>query len=179
MKKICITIAALFLMAAIGSAQNDIENWKIYRSDEYRFQFKYPSSWVVKHWKGSGEFFVCDEKLAASCGPLPEGVIASFTITVMENKDGLSLEQYVMSPAHGAKVVKITSLGGEKALITVPSNSGTGQYPGEYLWVVKNEFVFMMNAGFETKNNFYEKFGEILSTFKFYEPPRVDGGGCC
>lgn len=153
--------------SATIAQQASTTDWKTYRSDEYKFEFMYPPAWTVKHWKGDRIFFVCNEKLATSCGPLPEGVIASFTITVMDNKEGLGLEQYVGSPVNDAKVVEITTLGGEKALITVPRKLTAGTYPGEYLWVAKNELVFKLLAGFESKEDIYGKFCEILSTFKF------------
>lgn len=114
--------------SVIPSTSQSTTDWKTYRSDEYRFEFKYPPTWVVNHGKEGRFLLVCDEKLATRCGLLPEGVIASFTITVMDNREGSSLEQYVLSPAHGPKVVKITTLGGEKALITIPRNLEAGHY---------------------------------------------------
>jgi hypothetical protein len=88
------------------------------------------------------------------------------------------LEQYVGSWP-GLKVVKITTLGGEKALVAIPSKPVAGEYLGEFLFVAKNKFIFEITAGFETKTDIYREFGEILSTFKFFEPSRVNSDDCC
>lgn len=121
--------------------------------------------WTIKHWKGGGAFYVCDEKRV--CGPFPEGISANFTISVGSN-EGLGLEQYVLSPARGEKIVRYVTLGDERAIVTVSSYTAVGQYLGENLWVTKGQFIYHIGSGYQGKTvSIEESFGTILATFKF------------
>lgn len=158
-------------------------SWKIYRNDEYGFEFKHPYSYTVLRGNDilhDRIFYICSEKFAGSCGPMGDKAIADFTITVgysyEEMKVGSSLEQYIEKfGLSGVNIAKTTTVGGKQAIITVPDNILAGQLSVEYLWVDAGKTVFIISPGFDKlKNNFsFSSFSEekeisqILSTFKF------------
>lgn len=157
---------------------NNVSNtlgWKTFKSDEYMFEFQYPNDWRVE--KFSSQFLVCKKDII--CTIYPDALSATFVINIYDNSEGLNVHQYTSEEARGAEVVGFSNLAGEEAVITVPKNVDWGQYKGEYLWVSKAEFIYNFVAGFEERVDILEEFSDILSTFKFIDPPIFDGGDCC
>lgn len=69
---------------------NETTNWKAYTSTKYGFEFKYPGNWTVKHWEGDKIFYICNPDLAFFCGPLPEGIVADISISIIDGRVSFS-----------------------------------------------------------------------------------------
>lgn len=151
----------------VSEILNATVDWKTYRNEEYRFEFKYP------------KFFTKENgcSIEESENGISIGYRAELSIV---DSGGLVLEEYVNQDA-SAEGIEIefkekTTVGGKDAIKVSYRTIGVGRYGTDtYLLKENKVYIFSFFAGSEcpaTSENDYSELAvldDIISTFRFIE----------
>jgi hypothetical protein len=147
-------------------------NWKLYRNNDYGFEFKYPHEWQIE----------VDEKnrftIKPQTPPCPTNkspFLCEYTESIIfeihDNPRFLSLENYLIDKYQSTGLLNISSISdtilGNRHAATTPLN---GEYEHR-LTISQINNTIMLEISWEKSGGNYrisqETFDEILSTFKF------------
>ncbi len=176
--------------APIPAISSETANWKIYRNEFYRFEFKYPEKYQISDWgptaKGTPQLPISNA-IFVQAPQADGGAVNVFGIIVPDRtfiqKSGEDYIHFITKPGvcgSGSKEIErlteyigINNYSGEKVTEVFRGENKTSYYiyyciahPVNPLIIfTPQEFV----VGEEDEDIYYANFNEIFTTFKFFK----------
>ena len=138
-----------------------------YANKAYGYRLRYPEGWRL--WD-RGELSLCSPRIKFPCGPTPHEVYATVGVRVSE-PEGLSLAEYLRSPARGYNDLRELRVGGVQAFATGPvDNDDSGwlisaRFIDEQVHLLKGGKVYTITS--YTVDSCPNEFEQVLATFEF------------
>ncbi|MEK9158027.1 MAG: PsbP-related protein, partial [Patescibacteria group bacterium] len=136
------------IKTSTSSPENEIGNWKIYRNDQYGFEFQYPSSWTMDDQSKNylGGFYI---ELSP---PNPKPMTGYLTVQIDTRTDLNQIRNLYLDGGYAEKVV---NLGGKKTYAYTRDNT-------TIYYIQLNGKILLVDAHEKTTES-----DQITSTFKF------------
>ena len=137
------------------------DSWKTYVNEQYGYRLRYPGTWKI--WDRES-LYLCSPRIKFQCGPTPHEVYATVEVTVRD-PEGLSLSDYLRSPARGYKELREVRIAGVQALATGPVDGDFGRFIDERVHVMREGKIYSITA--YNIDSCPTDFERILTTFEF------------
>jgi len=139
----------------------DLQNWKTYRNEEYGFSIKYPNNWIVEQstdYAGEVEFVgIGDENFGNLTGDYR--MVIFFPKYV--EQDIISVGSQFESTSARRENIEVNGLDALKVTVTTPSLAG---WKSQRVYITGGQYIYAIAADLDNQTE-----NQILSTFVFIE----------
>lgn len=150
---------------------NETVNWKTYKNEKYRFEIKYPVTWLVNLIDNTVRFQTFPEP-SPGYGGFPGGTNdIQVSLSVKDNSGNLTLEKYFAQQSSGRliKNKQSTVLGNISGIMATYDGEVNAGMPEIYSIIDNSLIEGTVYSGSDVKEKAISTFDQILSTFKFLE----------
>jgi hypothetical protein len=138
------------------------ESWRTYANEEYAYSLRYPEDWKLR--ASGGAVYLCSPRIKFPCGPTPHEVYATVGVGIRD-PEGLSLPEYLRSPARGYRNLRELRVDGVQAFATGPVEDHSGRFIDEQIHLLREGKVYIITA--YAVDTCPQEFERVLTTFKF------------
>jgi hypothetical protein len=142
---------------------DETANWKTYRNDKYRFEFKFPDDWSATDNKAQSPDYEADHGLLKGAD-----FFVGINPTLIQTIEEIIEQTKKYQP--NAEISNLKIKGFDAVMVSIPPAQEMGQYwPSKTIYFEKEENIFSITSeAYGDKRDFYLKIlDQILSTFKF------------
>jgi hypothetical protein len=142
------------------------QSWKTYINEEHGYRLRHPEGWTL--WD-RGTLYLCSPRINFPCGPTPHEVYATVAVEI-RNSEGVSLTDYLRSPARAYKDLRELRVAGVQAFATGPVDDHSGRnlydrFIDEQVHFAHGGKVYTIIS--YTVDSSRKEFEEILMSFEF------------
>lgn len=139
----CVGVVAAMCQSSRRERVQSTEGWETYVNEGYGYRLRYPAGWKLRAW--GGEVYLCSPRIRFPCGRTPHEVYATVHVTIRDS-EGLSLQEYLRSPARGYKDLRKLRVGGVEALAAGPVEDDRGKFIDEQVYMLRGHRVYVIIA---------------------------------